>query len=84
MGAKPSKVKKHWRLAKVTELISKHLSRLDGIILQALRRKENAVANHLANYEINNHFTYPNTCWHEVTCTEIRSKCTLLSRQDIS
>jgi len=46
---KLSKVTKHWRLPKVTELIAEYLSCLDGIILQEVRRKENIVTNHLAN-----------------------------------
>ncbi len=32
-GVQPSKVMKHWRLAKVIELIVEHLSCLDRIIL---------------------------------------------------
>ena len=84
MGSKPGKVTKHWRLAKVTELIAEHLSCLDKIILHVVRRKANAVADHLANYGIDSHFTYLDTCWHEVTCNELQRKCTLLSRQYIS
>lgn len=66
--------KKNCRLDKVTELIAEHLSCLDGIILQEVRRKANIVADHLANYGIDNHSTYPDTCLQEVTSTELWGK----------
>lgn len=83
MGSKMGKVMKHWRLAKVTELIVEHLSSLDGIICEAVRRTENAVADCLANYRINHHITYLDTCWHDVTCTELQDKCLHILRKGI-
>jgi len=83
MGLKLGKVMKHWRLAKVTELILEHLSSLDGIILQVVRRMTNAVADCLANYGIDHHITYPDTCWNDVTCRELRDKCLHILKEDI-
>jgi len=36
-GSRPRKITKHWRLAKVTELIAEHLSILDNVIVQTVR-----------------------------------------------
>lgn len=82
-GAKPSKVTQHWRIAKVTEIIAEHLSCLDNLIFHAVRCKSNIVVDHLANYGIDNPSAHLDTCWKEITCTKLRKRCTLLSRQDI-
>lgn len=53
-GVKASKVTQQWRLAKVTESIAEHFLWLNRLIFQAVRRKANTVADHLANYGIEN------------------------------
>lgn len=68
-GSKLGKVTKHWRMAKVTELIVEHLSSLDRIILQVVRRMENTMADCLANYGIDHNICHLDTYWHDVTCT---------------
>ena len=79
-GAKARKITQHWRLAKVTESIAEHLGRLNGLIFQAIHRKANTIADHLANYGIENPTIIMDNCWQDVTYPEVRNKCTLLSR----
>ena len=62
-GTKPDKAIKHWCLAAATELIAQHLASLGGIILQAVRRKANSLADHLANYAVDNPTNALDTYW---------------------
>lgn len=82
-GAKASKVTQHWRLAKVTKCIVEHLVHLNGLIFQDVCHKANTVADHLENYGIENPNLILDSCWQDITCLEVRDKCTLLSRQDM-
>lgn len=80
VGAKASKVTQHSRLAKVIESITEHLGHLKGLIFQAIHCKANTVVDHLENYGIENPTSIMDSCWQDVTCPEVRNKCTLLSR----
>jgi len=82
-GAKASKVTQHWRLAKVTESIADYLGWLKGLVFQAVRRKANTIADHLANVSIENPTTIWDNCWQDVSCPDLKKNCTLLSRQDL-
>lgn len=82
-GAKASKVTKHWRLAKVTDNITGMLGEMKGLIFQAVRQKANMVADHLANYGIEHPNTTWDIYWQNVDFSELKEKCTQLSRQDL-
>jgi len=81
-GTPASRVTKHWRLAMVTENIGKMLGEMKGLIFNSIRRKANAVADHLANHAID-HPTAPlDSCWHEVNIPQLKEECLQLLRTD--
>lgn len=82
-GTKPNKVTHHWRLAKVTERIAEQLGWLKGLVFQAIRRKANTVADHLANVGIEHLTVIWDSCWQDVNCPNLKEDCTRLSRHDL-
>jgi len=82
-GTLASKVTRHWRLDKVTDNIAKLLGEMKGLTFQAVRRKANTVADHLANYGIEHPNTMWDSFWQDIDNPELRGKCMQLSRLDL-
>ena len=72
-GMKLSKAVKHWRLVAVTEIMAQHLASLSSIILQAVRRKANALADCLANYVVDHPREIIDTCWQDITSNDLQN-----------
>ena len=80
----PSKVIKHWRLVAVTELIAQHLASLKGIVLQAMRRKANSLADHLANHAVDYPDDAQDMWWQDLMLGTLRDQCHVISRQELT
>ena len=83
-GMKAKKVSKHWRLAMVTCRIAQHLNALTSVVLHAIQRQANALADVLANHAVDHPTHTIDTCWHEVTCPDLKDDCVRISRSDLS
>ena len=83
-GTQPAKAIKHWRLAAVTERIAQHLPSLSGIILQSMRRQANSLADHIANYAVDNPTLAWDTCWQELMDDKLRDQCSAISKKDLN
>eukprot|EP00253_Pinus_taeda_P021341 PITA_21341 len=81
-GTHTSKVTKHWRLAKATESIAELLVELRGIVFQSVRRKENGLADFLANHGADTPHLITNSCWQDVACPILKVTCAQLAEKD--
>ena len=82
-GSNVSKVIKQWRLSKVTENIAELLNGMRGIVFQLVRRKANSLADHLANWGVDNPNFVWDRCWQEVDCPMLKASCTQLAAKDL-
>lgn len=83
-GTKSSHATKHWRLAKVTENIADLVIGMNRIVLQAIKRKANRLADYLVNCGIDNKDEVWDNCWQQVDCPVLKVKCLQLAKQDSS
>eukprot|EP00253_Pinus_taeda_P026308 PITA_26308 len=72
-GTPVGRVMKHWRLAQTIENIAILLRKMKGLTFQAIRRKGNAVADHLANVGIENPDDPKDSWWEDIMCPDLKA-----------